>query len=66
MVLTGTAKVHAETSVHLRLQVPVYTTPLLNELRGGDLQLIKRSDIQVLFSSLTILFISLIITFIIS
>lgn len=47
MVLTGTAKVHAETSVHLRLHVPVYTTPLLNELRGGDLQLIKRSDIQV-------------------
>lgn len=46
MVLTGTAKVHAETSVHLRLHVPVYTTPLLNELRGGDLQLIKRSDIQ--------------------
>jgi broad specificity phosphatase PhoE len=47
IVLTGTAKVHAETTLHLRLQVPVYSTPLINELRGGDLHLVKRQEIPV-------------------
>lgn len=47
VILSGTAKVHYETTLHLRLQVPVYSTPLLNELRGGDLHLVKRQDIPV-------------------
>eukprot|EP00602_Paraphysomonas_sp_CaronLab_P006027 CAMPEP_0185017656 /NCGR_PEP_ID=MMETSP1103-20130426/575_1 /TAXON_ID=36769 /ORGANISM="Paraphysomonas bandaiensis, Strain Caron Lab Isolate" /LENGTH=468 /DNA_ID=CAMNT_0027547167 /DNA_START=206 /DNA_END=1612 /DNA_ORIENTATION=- len=47
LVLTGTAKIHALTSLHLRMQVPVYTTNLLNELRGGDFHLMKREEIKV-------------------
>jgi broad specificity phosphatase PhoE len=37
LVLAGTETVHAETILHLRMLYPCYTTPLLNELRGGDL-----------------------------
>lgn len=38
MVLTGTSSVHTETVSHLRMLFKCYNTPLLNELRGGDLQ----------------------------
>jgi hypothetical protein len=38
MVLTGTSSVHTETVSHLRMLFRCYNTPLLNELRGGDLQ----------------------------
>ena len=37
LVMAGTEEVHAETILHLRMLYPCYTTPLLNELRGGDL-----------------------------
>lgn len=36
LVLAGTEEVHAETILHMRMLYPCYTTPLLNELRGGD------------------------------
>ena len=38
MVLTGTSSLHTETVSHLRMLFRCYNTPLLNELRGGDLQ----------------------------
>ena len=38
MVLTGTSSVHTDTVSHLRMLFRCYNTPLLNELRGGDLQ----------------------------
>ena len=46
MVLAGTAKVHAETILHLRMLFPCYTTPLLNELRGGDLHGLSPQEIE--------------------
>ena len=38
------------TVMHLRMQIPVYTTNLLNELRGGDMHLMKREEIKVRFA----------------
>ena len=46
LVLAGTAMVHAETILHLRMLYPCYTTPLLNELRGGDLHGISPAEIK--------------------
>ena len=46
LVLAGTAKVHAETILHLRMLYPCYTTPLLNELRGGDLHGLSPEEIE--------------------
>lgn len=46
VVLTGTAMVHAETILHLRMLYPCYTTPLLNELRGGDLHGLSPEEIE--------------------
>ena len=37
LVLTGTAKIHAETVVHVRMSNLCYSTPLLNSMRTGDL-----------------------------
>lgn len=37
------------TVMHLRMQIPVYTTNLLNELRGGDFHLMKRDEIKNLY-----------------
>ena len=47
MVLAGTALVHAETILHLRMIHPCYTTPLLNELRGGDLHGKSPTEIEL-------------------
>ena len=45
MVLTGTSSVHTETVSHLRMLFKCYNTPLLNELRGGDLQgMVRQTD----------------------
>jgi broad specificity phosphatase PhoE len=49
MTLTGTATVHADSIVHLRTVFKCYNTPLLNELRGGDLQGYRMSDIKHMF-----------------
>ena len=49
LVLAGTAMVHAETILHLRMLYPCYTTPLLNELRGGDLHGLSPREIQSKF-----------------
>ena len=42
LVLAGTSRVHAETMLHLRTLFKCYNTPLLNELRGGDLHGLSR------------------------
>jgi hypothetical protein len=47
LVLGGTAKIHAETLLHLRMLFPCYNTPLLNELRGGDLHNLSKNEIKV-------------------
>ena len=36
LVLSGASRVHAETLFHLRMVFSCYSTPLLNEMRGGD------------------------------
>ena len=40
------AQVHAETALHLRLLRPCYSSPLLNELRGGSFHGMQRPDIK--------------------
>lgn len=47
LVLAGTAKVHAETLLHLRMLFSCYNTPLLNELRGGDMHTLSKDEIRV-------------------
>ena len=42
LVLAGTSRVHSETMLHLRTLFKCYNTPLLNELRGGDLHGLSR------------------------
>ena len=49
MVLTGTSTVHTDTVSHLRMLFKCYNTPLLNELRGGDLQGMVRHFIICFF-----------------
>lgn len=50
MVLTGTSTVHTDTVSHLRMLFKCYNTPLLNELRGGDLQgMVRRRGFAFLF-----------------
>ena len=49
MVLTGTSSVHTDTVSHLRMLFRCYNTPLLNELRGGDLQGMVRFFLRLLF-----------------
>ena len=49
LVLAGTAKVHAETILHLRMLYSCYNTPLLNELRGGDLHGLNVDEIKKKF-----------------
>lgn len=49
MTLTGTATVHADSIAHLRAAFKCYNTPLLNELRGGDLQGYRMDDIKQMF-----------------
>jgi broad specificity phosphatase PhoE/predicted kinase len=46
LVLAGTAGVHAETILHLRMMCPCFTTPLLNELRAGDFHGLIREEIK--------------------
>jgi len=46
LVLTGTSREQAETVSHLRLLYYVYCTPLLNELRGGDLHGMSKNEIK--------------------
>jgi broad specificity phosphatase PhoE/predicted kinase len=46
LVLAGTSKVNAETILHLRMVCPCFNTPLLNELRAGDLQGLSSEDIK--------------------
>ena len=46
-MLAGTSPVHAETIIHLRTMFKCYNTPLLNELRGGDLHGYSREEIKV-------------------
>ena len=49
LVLGGTAKSHTETIMHLRMMCPCFTTPLLNELRAGELHGLSREEIQTKF-----------------
>ncbi len=37
LVLIGTQQVDSESIAHLQMHYPVASTPLLNELRGGDM-----------------------------
>ena len=46
LVLSGASRVHAETLFHLRQLFSCYSTPLLNEMRGGDLHGLSRADIK--------------------
>jgi broad specificity phosphatase PhoE/predicted kinase len=46
LVLSGASRVHAETLFHLRMVFSCYSTPLLNEMRGGDLHGLTRVDIE--------------------
>jgi len=46
LVLAGTSKANAETILHLRMVCPCFNTPLLNELRAGDLQGLSTEDIK--------------------
>jgi len=45
LVLSGTQQVHAETVLHLKCNLPCYSTPLLNELRGGDFHGFSQEEI---------------------
>ncbi len=47
LVLAGTAKVHSETMLHLRNLFSCYNTPLLNELRGGDMHGLSHDEVKV-------------------
>lgn len=47
-ILTGSASIHAETVLHLRMLYSCYGTPLLNELRGGDFHGITKDDFKVI------------------
>ena len=49
LVLSGASRVHAETLFHLRMVFSCYSTPLLNEMRGGDLHGYTRQDIKKKF-----------------
>ena len=46
LVLTGTSREQAESVQHLRILYYVYCTPLLNELRGGDLHGMSKEEIK--------------------
>jgi 6-phosphofructo-2-kinase len=46
LVLSGASRVHAETLFHLRMLFSCYSTPLLNEMRGGDLHGLSRAEIK--------------------
>merc|ERR1719267_470102 len=46
MTLAGTSREHAETILHLRMICPCFTTPLLNELRAGDLHGLSREEVK--------------------
>lgn len=46
LVIAGTAPVDQETLLHVRMLYSCYNTPLLNELRGGDLQGMTRTEIK--------------------
>jgi hypothetical protein len=54
LVLAGTAKIHAETLLHLRMLFACYNTPLLNELRGGDLHNLSKEEIKVILIAQTL------------
>eukprot|EP00624_Nannochloropsis_granulata_P006632 evm.model.NODE_499_length_36058_cov_18.539797.7 len=49
LILAGTQQVHHATIEHLQLIYPCVSTPLLNELRGGDLDGIDRTQLKTLF-----------------
>mgnify|MGYP006077230405 CR=1 FL=1 len=49
LVLSGASRVHSETLVSLRQNFGCYATPLLNEMRGGDLHGFTREYIQKRF-----------------
>lgn len=47
LILTGTAGIHSETVLHLRMLFSCYNTPLLNELRAGDFQGLSKEQFKV-------------------
>jgi predicted kinase len=49
LCLTGSAQSHLESVLHLRPNLQVVSTQLLNELRGGDFQGLSLQEIQKLF-----------------
>jgi hypothetical protein len=50
LVLTGTGRIHYQSVETLKeQQFPCYHTPLLNELRGGDLHGLARTAMQALY-----------------
>lgn len=54
LILSGTSSLQAETILHLRMLFSCYTTPLLNDLREGDLQGMNDDDIKVILLSLAV------------
>jgi broad specificity phosphatase PhoE len=46
LLLAGALSVHESTTAPLRQRYSCYNTALLNELRAGDLQSLRRSDIK--------------------
>jgi len=49
LVLSGTQQVHAETVLHLKCNFSSFHTPLLNELRAGDLNGFSQEEIARLY-----------------
>lgn len=48
MILSGTSRIHQETVRPLmEAQYPSFFTPLLNELRGGDMHGLSKKEIEV-------------------
>eukprot|EP01042_Synura_sphagnicola_P006073 gene6073-7752_t len=46
LVLTGTTQAHEDTVARLRLRYPCYSTPLIDELRGGNFHGMSRDEIR--------------------
>jgi hypothetical protein len=47
LILTGSAEIHSETVLHLRMLFSCYHTSLLNELRAGDFHGLAKQEFQV-------------------
>jgi hypothetical protein len=52
LLLAGALSVHESTTQFLRERYICYNTALLNELRAGDFQAVKRADMKVPMSTM--------------